>query len=58
MADDIRWLRHTAKELDEAVDMLLETYTRDEINTRFSEIITKITEIETHLTALESPSAE
>ncbi len=58
MADDIRRLKHTAEELDKAVDMLLETFTRDEINTKFSEIKTKITKIETRLTALENPSAE
>ena len=58
MADDIRKLRHTAEELDEAVDMLLETYTRDEINAEFSEITAKITEIETRLAALENPTSE
>lgn len=51
MADDIRRLRHTAEELDEAVDMLLETYTRKEIDDKFAEIMQK-------LTALESPPTE
>lgn len=51
MADDIRRLRHTAEELDDAVDMLLETYTRKEIDDKFAEIMQK-------LTALESPSTE
>ena len=32
MADEIRKLKHTAAELDEAIEMLLEVYTRDEIN--------------------------
>lgn len=46
MADDIRRLRHTAEELDEAVDMLLETYTRKEIDDKFAEIMQKITAFE------------
>ncbi len=58
MADDIRKLRHTAEEIDEAVDMLLETYTRNEINAEFSEITAKITEIETRLAALENSTSE
>lgn len=51
MADDIRRLRHTAEEIDEAIDMFLETYTRKEIDAKLAEIMQK-------LTALESPSEE
>lgn len=58
MADDIRKLRYTAEEIDEAVDMLLETYTRDEINAEFDEITEKIAEIEIRLAALENPASE
>lgn len=58
MADDIRKLRYAAEEIDEAVDMLLETYTRDEINAEFDEITEKIAEIEIRLAALENPASE
>lgn len=54
MADDIRRLRHTAEDIDKAIEMLLEVYTREEIDEKFAEITTKITEIETRLTALEA----
>lgn len=43
MADKIRRLTHTAAELDEAVDMLLEVYTREEINTLLAGKIDKET---------------
>lgn len=43
MADDIRRLTHTANEIDDAIDILLEVYTREEINQKFSEIEEKIT---------------
>ncbi len=43
MADEIRKLKHTAAELDEAVDMLLEVYTREEINTLLAGKIDKET---------------
>ena len=46
MADDIRRLKHTAKEIDETIDMILETYTRDEINAKFAEIEEKIAVLE------------
>ncbi len=53
MADDIRRLRHTSEDIDNAIDMLLEVYTREEINTKFTEISEKIASIEERLTALE-----
>lgn len=43
MADDIRRLIHTANEIDDAINILLEVYTREEINQKFSEIEEKIT---------------
>lgn len=43
MSDDIRRLTHTAHEIDTAIDMLLEVYTREEINQKFSEIEEKMT---------------
>ncbi len=54
MADDIRRLRHTAKDIDNAIDMLLEVYTREEITTKFTEISEKIAAVEERLTALET----
>lgn len=47
MADKIRKSKYTVAEIDAAVDMLLEGYTRDEIDARLSEI-------EARLDALES----
>lgn len=58
MADDIKRLRHTAEEIDEAIDMLLETYTRKEIDTKFAEITGEITAIKNRLTVLETPETE
>lgn len=58
MADDIRRLRHKAAEIDEAIDTLLEVYTREEIDEKFTEIFTKIAGIEARLTAPETPAEE
>ena len=46
MADDVRRLRHTAKDIDKAIDMLLEVYTREEIEAKFAEIEERISELE------------
>lgn len=54
MADDIRRLRHTAKDIDDTIDMLLEVYTREEIDTKLAEISEKIASVEKRLTALEA----
>lgn len=53
MADDIRRLRHKAEEIDDTIDMLMEVYTREEIESRFTGIMQKISEIEEKITALE-----
>lgn len=53
MADDIRRLRHKATDIDEAIDILLEVYTREEINAKFAELSEKISSVEERLTALE-----
>lgn len=58
MADDIRRLKHTAAEIDEAIDMLLEVYTREEIDEKISGITEEITAIKNRLTALENPETE
>ena len=42
MADETKKLKHTAAELDNAVDMLLEVYTREEIDDLFSQKITAV----------------
>lgn len=46
MADDVRRLRHTAEEIDEVIDMLLEVYTREEIDAKFAEIEERISLLE------------
>ena len=58
MADDIRRLRHKAAEIDDAIDTLLEVYTREEIDEKFTEIFAKIDGIEARLTARETPAEE
>lgn len=42
MADKIRKSKHTVAEIDAAIDMLLEGYTRDEINELLSQKITAV----------------
>ncbi|MDE5558974.1 MAG: hypothetical protein K2J32_15015 [Ruminococcus sp.] len=46
MADDIKYLRHTVEDIDEAIDMILEVYTREEINAKFAEIEARISALE------------
>lgn len=46
MADDVRRLRHTAEEIDEAIDMLLEVYTRGEVDDRLIKIKERLTALE------------
>lgn len=54
MADDIKRLRHNAKEIDDAIDTLLEVYIREEIDEKFSGITEEITAIKNRLKALEN----
>ena len=46
IADDIKYLKHTVKDIDEAIDMILEVYTREEINAKFAEIEARISALE------------
>ena len=54
MADDIKRLRHNAKEIDDAIDTLLEVYISEEIDEKFSGITEEITAIKNRLKALEN----
>ena len=46
IADDIKYLKHTVEDIDEAIDMILEVYTREEINAKFAEIEARISALE------------
>lgn len=46
MADDIKRLKHTAEDIDLAIDILFEVYTREETEAKFAEISEKISELE------------
>ncbi|MDE6672844.1 MAG: hypothetical protein K2K16_11725 [Ruminococcus sp.] len=47
MADDIKYLRHTVKDIDDAIDMILEMYTREEIDAKLATIEERISKLET-----------
>ena len=58
MADDIKYFRHTTEDIDEAIDIISEVYTREETDEKFSIITEEITAIKNRLTALETQSEE
>ena len=46
MADDIKYLIHTAEDIDTAIDMISEIYTREEIDAKLAIIEEKISKLE------------
>ena len=46
MADDIKDLKHIIEYIDEAIYMVLEVYTREEIDAKFAEIEARISALE------------
>ena len=46
MADDIKYLRHTVEDIDIAINMILEMYTREEINAKLATIEERISKLE------------
>ena len=47
MADDIKYLRHTVEDINDAIDMILEMYTREEIDAKLATIEERISKLET-----------